>query len=173
MKSALLILLAAGATAAGARVEVPLPLGEQPMTLQTLVVCFTALALSPGPALLAMALYVGLGAAGLPVFAGGRSGLEVIQGASGGYLAGFIAAVPVAAVFKLVFSGDRLFTQMCFAALFAHAAILGLGAAWLHYGLGRTWYMALETGVWPYVWGGVVKSVVAAAAAAWVMSPKQ
>ena len=172
MKTALLILLSIAATAAGARVSVPLPFGEAPMTLQTLVVCFTALALPTGPAALAMILYVGLGVAGVPLFAGGASGIEVLQGPSGGYLVGFIAAVPMAALFKMIFSGDRLFTQMLFAALFAHAAILALGAIWLHYGLDRTWFTALDRGVWPYTLGGILKSVVAAGAAAWVTSPK-
>lgn len=180
MKTALFVLLATAATAAGARVSVPLPLGEAPMTLQTLVVCFTALVLAPGPALLAMALYIALGVGlpfldvpGLPVFAGGASGFEVLKGASGGYLVGFLAAVPVATLFKFIFSGDRLFTQMFFAALFAHVAILGLGAVWLHYGLGRTWYVALDRGVWPFILGGVLKSAGAAAAAAWVLAAKK
>lgn len=173
MKVALLILLSVAATAAGARVAVPLPFGEAPMTLQTLVVCFTALALPAGPAALAMILYVGLGVAGVPVFAHGAHGLAVLQGPSGGYLVGFIAAVPVAALFKLIFSGDRLFTQMLFAALFAHAIILALGAIWLHYGLDRTWFTALDAGVWPYTLGAVLKSVVAAGAATWVMASKR
>lgn len=172
MKTAVFIALSIAATAAGARLSVPLPFGEAPMTLQTLVVCFTALALPLGPALGAMILYVGLGVAGVPLFAGGAHGLAVLEGPSGGYLVGFIAAVPVAALFKLIFSGDRVFTQMLFAAIFAHVAILALGATWLHYGLERTWFTALDAGVWPYTLGALLKSVVAAGAATWVMRSK-
>lgn len=173
MKAAILILMCTAATAAGARVVVPLPLTEAPMTLQTLAVCLTALCLPFGHALLAMLLYVGLGVAGLPIFAGGASGVEVLQGPSGGYLVGFVAAVPAVALGKLVFSGDRLITQMIFAGLFAHVAILGLGAAWLHYGpLARTWYLALDRGVWPYLLGAVLKSAVAGVVAAWISSTK-
>lgn len=167
-----MILLCTAATAAGARIQVPLPFSEAPHTLQSLVVCFTALVLPFGHALLAMGLYIGLGAVGVPLFAGGASGLEVIKGPSGGYLAGFLAAVPAAALGKLIFSGDRLATQMIFAALFAHVAILGLGAVWLHFGLGRTWFVALDNGVWPFLVGAALKSLVAGVLAAWVMATK-
>lgn len=173
MKTALLILLSVAATAAGARVSVPLPFGEAPMTLQTLVVCFTALALPVWPAAVAMLLYVGLGVAGVPIFASGAAGVEVLQGPSGGYLVGFVVAVPVAALFKMIFAGDRMFTQMLFGALFAHAAILALGAVWLHYGLDRTWFTTLDRGVWPFTLGAVLKSVVAAGAATWVTASKK
>jgi biotin transport system substrate-specific component len=39
-----------------------------------------------------MALYIALGALGLPVFAGGASGIAYVSGATLGYLIGFVIA---------------------------------------------------------------------------------
>lgn len=73
----------------------PLPLGPIPMTLQTLGVALTGLCLGPWRGFAAMALYVAVGAAGLPVFSGGAAGLGVIIGPTGGYLLSFPLAALV------------------------------------------------------------------------------
>ena len=61
-----------------------------PITLQTLGVSLVALCLGPLRGAAAVALYVAVGAAGLPVFAQGKAGLGVLAGATGGYLISFI-----------------------------------------------------------------------------------
>jgi biotin transport system substrate-specific component len=67
-----------------------------PITLQTLAVMLTGLALGPGRAFAAVGLYVLLGLAGLPIFSGGRSGLGVLAGPSAGYILAFpLAAAAV------------------------------------------------------------------------------
>ncbi len=63
-----------------------------PITLQTLAVMLTGLALGPGRAFAAVGLYLLLGFAGLPIFSGGRGGLGVLAGPSAGYLVGFLLA---------------------------------------------------------------------------------
>ena len=63
-----------------------------PITVQTLAVMLTGLALGPGRAFAAVGLYVLLGLAGLPIFSGGRSGLGVLAGPSAGYILGFLLA---------------------------------------------------------------------------------
>ncbi|MET4094349.1 biotin transporter BioY [Arthrobacter sp. UYCu712] len=63
-----------------------------PITLQTLAVMLTGLALGPGRAFAAVGLYVLLGLAGLPIFSGGRSGLGILAGPSAGYIVGFVFA---------------------------------------------------------------------------------
>lgn len=63
-----------------------------PITVQTLAVMLTGLALGPGRAFAAVGLYVLLGLAGLPIFSGGRSGLGVLAGPSAGYIIGFVFA---------------------------------------------------------------------------------
>lgn len=65
-----------------------------PITLQTFGVMLTGCLLGPTRGFAAVALYLALGAVGLPVFAEHSSGLGTFTGASAGYLMSF----PVAAL---------------------------------------------------------------------------
>lgn len=62
-----------------------------PITLQTLAIGLAAMVLGPWRAALATLLYVVVGLAGIPVFAGGSAGLGVLARPS----AGFIIAFPI------------------------------------------------------------------------------
>ena len=61
-----------------------------PITLQTFGVLLAGAVLGARRGLLAVLLWVGVGAAGLPVFANGKSGLPVLVGPTGGYIVGFV-----------------------------------------------------------------------------------
>lgn len=63
--------------------------GLIPITLQTFAVLLSGAVLGAKRGFLAVALYVVLGAAGLPIFSGGAGGLGVLAGPSAGYLIGF------------------------------------------------------------------------------------
>src|SRR5258708_18037129 len=76
-------------TALCAHVSIPLPFTPVPITLQTLAVLLSGAALGSKRGALSMLLYMGLGSAHLPVFAGGASGFPI---ATGGYLIGFVIA---------------------------------------------------------------------------------
>lgn len=61
-----------------------------PFTLQTLAI-FTALGLLGGKkGTIAIAIYILLGAAGLPVFSNFQGGIGILAGATGGYILGFL-----------------------------------------------------------------------------------
>ncbi|WP_427169703.1 biotin transporter BioY [Arthrobacter sp. 92] len=66
-----------------------------PITVQTLAVMLTGMALGAGRAFAAVGLYTLLGLAGLPIFSGGRGGLGVLAGPSAGYLVGFVLGAAV------------------------------------------------------------------------------
>ncbi|CAN7376813.1 biotin transport system substrate-specific component [Arthrobacter sp. PvP023] len=86
------------ALVAGSALIAAIPVGGLgvPITLQTLAVMLTGLALGPGRAFAAVGLYTLLGLAGLPIFSGGRSGLGILAGPSAGYIIGFpLAALAV------------------------------------------------------------------------------
>jgi biotin transport system substrate-specific component len=86
--------LAAGALCAAATAvsaQLLLPLSTVPITMQTAATGLAGLILPPGEAAMAMAVYLGLGAAGLPVFAGFQGGFEVLLGPRGGFLWAFPA----------------------------------------------------------------------------------
>lgn len=80
--------LFAALTAVSAWVMIPLP--PVPITLQTFFVMLSGAVLGPYFGTLSMAVYLLLGFIGLPVFAGGQSGLGVLVGPTGGYLIGFV-----------------------------------------------------------------------------------
>ena len=81
------------ATAAGAYIIVPVP--PVPITLQTLFMALAAVLLGARLGALSQVVYVLLGLIGLPVFAGGKAGLGVLLGPTGGYLVGFVAGAYV------------------------------------------------------------------------------
>jgi biotin transport system substrate-specific component len=86
------------AMVAGSALAAAIPVGSLgvPITLQTLAVILTGLALGAGRAFAAVGLYTLLGLAGLPVFSGGRSGLGILAGPSAGYIIAFpLAAAAV------------------------------------------------------------------------------
>ena len=82
-----------------AQITIPLPIGV-PFTLQVMMVILIALILKPLYALIAQSLYTLLGIIGLPVFAGGKSGVGTILAPTGGFIIGFIIAAFVVSLLK-------------------------------------------------------------------------
>ena len=151
--AALALLPAVAAIAVGARVDLPVPGSPVPQSLQTLAVVLAGALLGPRRGMVAVLVYLAAGATGLPVFAGGASGIHQLIGPTGGYLLGFVLGAGIAGALA-----DPLHRALL-GMLLAHLVILGLGwgrlalllgpeAAWVH-------------GVAPFLWGGAVKSAVA------------
>jgi len=69
-----------------------LPFTPVPMTMQVFTVLMAALLLGSRWALASQVLYISLGLAGVPVFAGFKSGLLVLTGPTAGYIIGFTLA---------------------------------------------------------------------------------
>lgn len=100
-----------------------------PFTLQTFAV-FCALELLGGArGTIAVAVYLLLGAVGVPVFAGFTGGLGILLGSTGGYLLGFLLTGLVYWLF------ERLGRS-----LWLHVAALLLGLA-LCYAFGTLWFI--------------------------------
>ena len=86
LKGMVFAALFAALTGAVAWFKIPLPFTPVPITLQTLMVLLSGAMLGPVYGALSMIVYLLLGAIGLPVFAGGGSGVAALLGPSGGYL---------------------------------------------------------------------------------------
>ncbi len=69
-----------------------LPFTPVPVTMQVLTVIFSAIMLGGPWALTSQLLYISMGLAGLPVFAGFKSGPMVLAGPTAGYIIGFAVA---------------------------------------------------------------------------------
>lgn len=78
---------------------IAIPFGPIMFTLQMFALIFAITVLRPKEAVAAVCAYVALGAVGVPVFSGGRGGLGVLLGPSGGYIFGYIVGVFAAAFF--------------------------------------------------------------------------
>lgn len=76
------------------QISIPLPTGI-PVTMQTFAVALCGYALGWKRGTLATAVYIALGAVGLPVFAGFSGGFGSLVGLAGGYIWGFL---PMAAL---------------------------------------------------------------------------
>lgn len=84
------IAMFAAITAVLTLVSIPMP-GGVPITLQTFAVALCGYMLGAWRGTTAIAVYVAVGAVGLPVFAGMRGGFSVLVGATGGFIFGFLA----------------------------------------------------------------------------------
>jgi len=139
------------------------PIGTVPLTLQVFVVVLIGLLLPPGPAAMAVGVYLLLGALGAPVFAGGHGGLGVLFGPTGGYLFGFLAGATAGAFVRrlLVRRRVREVTADAAAALTTVAIIYALG--WLQLALVTDMapLQAFAVGVAPFLIFDVVKAVAA------------
>jgi biotin transport system substrate-specific component len=146
------------AVAVSAQVVVPLPGTPVPMTLQPLAVLVVGGLLGPRLGVAALVLYLGLGAAGLPVFAAAGAGLARLIGPTGGYLLAFPLA---AAVTGLVAAGGGVL-RLAAACLLGMAVIHAGGAAQLAL-LGGDAGVAFRMGVLPFMLGDLIKVGLAVA----------
>ncbi|HKY33412.1 MAG TPA: biotin transporter BioY [Candidatus Polarisedimenticolia bacterium] len=87
--------LFAALTALGGLVRVWIPGNPVPLTLQVVAVLLAGAFLRPRAAFASMALFLGAGLGGAPVFSGGGWGAAYLLGPTGGYLLGFLAAAPL------------------------------------------------------------------------------
>lgn len=107
-----------------------IPVGPVPVTLQTLAVVLAGLVLGPWRGFLATLLYLAVGFAGLPVFAGGAAGLAVLAKPSVGYLLAFpVGALVAGALARLFVSwrGARQYLGLFLAGLAASLVIHASG----------------------------------------------
>lgn len=152
------VLLVAAATALGARVAVPLGFTPVPMTFQTLVVLLVGALLGPGRGAASQLAYLGLGAAGAPVFAAGGTGLPWLLGPTGGYLLAFPLA---AAAVGWIGGPGRGALRSAAGLAVGTATVFALGAAWLAAATGAGPREAFALGVQPFLAGAAIKGAVA------------
>ena len=108
-------------------------------------------------AVIPVALYVLLGAAGLPVYHNGTAGLGVLLGPTGGFLVGFIPAALVAGLAYEQKSPTARITGLIAATVLTYV----FGVAWLAWSASLSLPQAILVGVAPFIVGAVVKVAAA------------
>jgi biotin transport system substrate-specific component len=164
----LLVLGGAGFVALAAQIEIHLGFTPVPITAQTFAVLLVGTALGSLLGVAALALYVLVGLIGAPVYSGGEGGWELIEGATGGYLVGFVVAAGIAGLLAER-KWDRRLSTAVTALLTGNVVIYLFGLPWLARVADYGWQKTFENGLYPFVVGDLVKLYLAGALlpAAW------
>jgi biotin transport system substrate-specific component len=164
------VLVAAGAAlvALCAQWEVHLGFTPVPLTAQTFAVLLVGASLGAVRGGASLLLYFAVGLVGAPVFAGSEGGWEWVEGATGGYLVGFIVAA-AATGYLAERRWDRRFSSALAAMLMGSVVIYVFGLPWLAHVADYGWEQTFEAGLYPFVVGDLLKLYLAGALfpAAW------
>ncbi len=170
-RNVVLVALGVLFTALLAQVSVPVPGSPVPVTGQTLAVVLTAASLGPARGVAVQAVYILAALVGLPFYSEASGGWDVVVGATGGYVFGFI---PAAYLIGLAarHGADRRFRTSVPLFVAGQAVVFAVGVPWLALATGMSAAQALEAGFYPFILGGLVKAAVAAAVlgGAWRMA---
>jgi biotin transport system substrate-specific component len=158
--SVVLVVAAAALTALAAQWRIYLPFTPVPITGQTFAVLLTGAALGWKLGAAGQLLYVVAGVLGAPVFTDGSSGVEVITGATGGYLIGFIFAAGLVG-WMAEHRQDRTFPTMFTAFIVGSFIIYGFGVIGLMIIFDMSLNEAIVAGVVPFVLGDLIKAAAA------------
>ena len=160
VRDAGLVAGAALSTALLAQVSIPVAGSPVPITGQTLAVVLTAAALGPARGLAGQGLYLLLGMVGLPFYSQASGGIEVVTGATGGYLVGFL---PAAFLIGLAArqGQDRRITRALPLFALGQLVIFAVGVPWLAVVADLSPTQAIDAGFTPFVAGGIVKAAIA------------
>lgn len=140
--------------------QIQIPMFPVPMTMQTFAVLLVAATLGMNRAAISATAYLGLGAIGLPVFAGTKTLAGALPTA--GYLVGFVfASMLVGYLASKGNSRSPLRVALSFAA--GSLVIYAFGVAGLIAALGLDFATAISVGVAPFLIGDAVKAALAAA----------
>lgn len=145
-------------TAVGAFIIIPIP--PVPITLQTLFTALSGALLGGRLGALSQVIYVLLGIIGLPVFAGGKAGLGVLFGPTGGYLIGFIAGSYV--IGKIIeIKKDAGIFLIAMAMIIGFLVLYAIGILQLSVVAKLSFVKALSVGMIPFLIGDALKIAVA------------
>ncbi len=129
---------------------ISIPIGDIPVTLQTFAVCFCAGLLGWKRGLLAVAVYLVLGAIGVPVFSGFGGGIAKLVGVTGGYLIGFLLTAFLTG--WIAERGNRRILPLIFGMVAGLIACYAFGTVWFFL------FYVSETGI-AGLWSALIKCV--------------
>jgi biotin transport system substrate-specific component len=149
---------------------IAIPIGVVPITLQTMFVLLAAVLGGQTIGLTAVAIYLVLGAIGLPVFFGGVGGFAHFAGPTGGFLISWLVASYVVGLivdnsFKKTKNVKETTKKNLLAIIFA--CIVGtlifflIGVPYMKVVLNISWKEALTIGLIPFLPGDLLKLVSA------------
>ena len=141
--------------------QVSIPIGPVPINLATFAVFAAGAMLGAKLGTLSIAVWVALGAFGVPVFSGFQGGLGRLFGPTGGYILGFL---PAAWLTGLLCGRQQKKSVLRFALTMLPGMLiyLLLGTIWFMHVTGNGLAQALALCVWPFIPGDFIKIFLAA-----------
>jgi biotin transport system substrate-specific component len=159
VRDALLVAGGAALTILGAQISIHIPPSPVPVTGQTLGVVIAGAALGARRGAASQLLYLVLGLF-LPVYSDGASGFDVIWGATGGYIIGFVIAA-YAIGWAAEHGRDRQVLTAFLTFCAGQLIIFGIGVPWLKVAVDMTWGDAIHYGFAIFIVGGLIKAAAA------------
>ena len=161
VRDAVLVVSGALLTALFAQISIKVPGSPVPITGQTLAVGLVGATLGLRRGMASISLYAVLGLF-LPFYADGESGWDVIWGASGGYVVGFIFAAGFIG-WMAEHGADRSFVLAFLAFVGGQLLIFGFGLVGLKIAVDESWGWTIHNGFTIFIVGGLVKAAIGAA----------
>lgn len=140
-------------------ISFPLPFTPITITAQTIAINLIGLVLTPKQSFIVVLGYLLLGVFGLPVFAGGTSGIGHLIGPAGGFLFGFLAVAPLISYSK----GKKIkFSRYLFVTTFIGMIVLYIfGAVYMSRVQKIGIISAITLAVIPFIIGDFIKCIIA------------
>ena len=142
-----------------APISIPVPVSPVSLTLATLAIYLMAYILKPKQAVMAVGLYLLLGAAGLPVFSGYMAGISRFAAPGGGYLLGYLFLVGISGWF--VHRHSALSLQLL--GMFLGTLVMYLlGTFWMAYVTNTSFLAAIPAGMLIFLPLDIIKIALSA-----------
>ena len=129
-----------------------LPIGPVPISLATFAVMLSAALLGAKWGTIATAIYILLGAIGVPVFAGWTAGIGCIAGQTGGYIIGYLPLAFITGLFM-----DKLVRRTAGKAKYAFLMVGMILGTVVLYLIGTAW---MGWCVIPFIPGDLIKMII-------------
>ena len=159
-KQMVLIALMTAVTCVLGPLSIPLPFSPVPISLTNFAIFLAIFVLGMKNGTISFIIYLLLGAVGVPVFSSFRGGLQVLAGATGGYLIGFIFLALIMGFALDHF--DRKLVPTIIGMIIGMAVCYAFGTVWLAKLLSLSFKEGLMMGVIPYLPGDAAKIIIAA-----------
>lgn len=134
------------------------PIGAVPISLTNLVICLTVWLLGPKFGTLSVAIYLAIGAVGIPVFSGYGAGLAKLAGPTGGYLIGFLPMAFIGGLFIEKSKGQPVVSAL--GLVLGIAVSYAFGTAWFVFQMGCELSYAMAVCVYPFIAFDLAKVVI-------------
>ncbi len=160
------ITLFAALISVGCFIRIPVGPGGIPIVLQNMLAILSGCILGGLDGAFSAILFVAAGAIGLPIFSGGKGGLAVITGPTGGFLVGYILGPLIAglligrpSITEKSFSIQKLL-QLTIAALSGYIMIYIPGVIYFMHLTGKPFAKTIAACVIPFIPGDLIKFIL-------------